>query len=151
MRSHLTRMLAIAAIGLFAVCVSATPASAQNAFKGAFTLPSEVRWQGTNLPAGDYTFTLKSTAVPAQLLLKGPNGSAFILTTTTDDRGAGDRSFLTVERQGVTRFVREVYLAGLNLHLCYQAPRIPKDEQQLAQGPATTEQVLISSTKYIHK
>jgi hypothetical protein len=151
MKSHLTRMLVIAAIGLFTVCASATPASAQNAFQGAFTLPSEVRWQDANLPAGDYTFSLKSAAVPAQILVKGPNASAFILTAATDKRAAGEQSFLTVERRGGTRFVREMYLAALGLHLRYKAPRIPKDEQQLAQGPGTTEQVFIATNKYAHK
>jgi hypothetical protein len=145
MKSHLTRMLAIAAIGLFTVCASATPASAQAAFKGAFTLPSEVRWQGKNLPAGDYTFSLKSASLPAQLFVKGPKGGTFILTAATDDRAAGEQSFLTVERRGTTSFIREMYLAGLGLHLRYNAPRTPKDEQPLAQGPATTERVLIAA------
>ncbi len=151
MKSHLTRMLAIAAIGLFTVCASATPASAQSAFKGTFTLPSEVRWQGATLPAGDYTFSLKSAALPAQLLLQGPNGFAFIFTSVTDDRAAGQQSFLTVERRGATRFISEMYLAGMSLHLRYNAPKIPKDEQQLAQGPASTEQVLIAANKFVRK
>jgi hypothetical protein len=152
MKSPLTRMLAIAAIGIFTVCASATPASAQSAFKGAFTLPSEVRWQGKNLPAGDYTFSLKSATVPAQLLVEGPNGAAFILTSATDDRAAGEQSFLTIERHGSTRFIREMYLAAISLHLRYSAPRIPKDEQRLAQGPATNERVLIAANNtYTHK
>jgi hypothetical protein len=151
MKSHLTRMLAIAAIGLFTVFASATPASAQVAFKGAFTLPSEVRWQGKNLPAGDYTFSMKSATVPNQLFVKGPNGGTFILTSATDDRAAGEQSFLTVERHGGTSFIREMYLAGLSLHLRYSAPRTPKNEQRLAQGPVTTERVLIAANTYSHK
>lgn len=151
MKSHLTRMLAIAAIGLFTVCASATPASAQNALQGAFKLPSDVRWQGTNLPAGDYTFSLKSAAVPARIVVEGPNGGAFIITAATSKRPSGEQSFLILERHGATRFVREMYLADLNLHLRYSAPRIPKDEQQLAQGPASTEQVLIATAKYTQK
>jgi hypothetical protein len=152
MKSHLTRMLAIAAIGLFTVCASATPASAQ-AFKGAFTLPTDVRWQGTNLPAGDYTFSLKSVALPAQLVVTGANGnSVFIITCATDDRIKGEQSFLTVERHGATSFIRELYLAGLAMDLRYGAPRMTKDEQRIAQGPVTTERVLIASNNtYSHK
>jgi hypothetical protein len=151
MRSRLTRILVIVSIGLFTACASATPASAQNAFQGAFTLPTDVRWQGNDLPAGPYTFSLKSAAIPAHIVAKGPNGATFILTCATDERASGEQSFLILERHGVTRFVREIYLAGLNLHLRYSVPRIPKDERQIAQGPATTEQVLIATTKYIHK
>jgi hypothetical protein len=152
MKSHLTRMLAITAIGLFTVCASATPASAQVAFKGAFTLPSEVRWQGKNLPAGDYTFSLKSVALPAQLVVTGANGnSVFIITSATDDRSNGEQSFLIVERHGATSFIREMYLAGLAMDLHYSAPRIPKNEQRLAQGPVTTERVLIAANTYSHK
>src|ERR1700682_824995 len=125
MKSHLTRMLAIAAIGLFTVCASATPASAQNAFKGAFTLPSDVRWQGTNLPAGHYTFSLKSVSLPAQLVVTGANGSVFIVTSATDDRANGEQSFLTVERHGATSFIREMYLAGIAMDLHYGVPRTP--------------------------
>jgi hypothetical protein len=153
MKSYLTRMLAIAAIGLFTVCASATPASAQQAFKGAFTLPNDVRWQGKDLPAGDYTFSLKSVAVPAQLVVTGANGnSMFIITCATDDRIKGEQSFLTVERHGATSFIRELYLAGLAMELRYDAPRIPKNEQRLAQGPVTTERVLIAANNtYSHK
>ncbi len=152
MKSYLTRMLAIAAIGLFTVCASATPASAQ-AFKGHFTLPSDVRWQGTNLPAGDYTFALKSASVPAQLTVTGANGnSVFIITSATNGRTAGEQSFLVVERNGATRFIRELYLAGIAMDLHYNAPRSLKDGQRIAQGPVTTERVLIASNNsYSHK
>jgi len=152
MKSHLSRILAIAVIGALAACASATPASAQSAFQGAFTLPDDVRWQGKNLPAGDYTFSLKSAALPAQLVVHGSGGSCFIVTSVTDDRATGERSFLIVERHGVTSFIREMYLADLALHLRYEAPRIPKDEKQLVQGPATSEKVFIASNNsYTHK
>jgi hypothetical protein len=144
MKSRITRILAIAAIGLFAACASATSASAQ-VYKGKFTLPTEVRWQGKNLPAGDYTFSLKSVALPAQVLIDGPNGYAFVLTTATDDRVTGEKSFLTVQQTGAGRFIREMYLADLGLRLHYDVPRPAKDEQRLVQGPSTTERILIAA------
>jgi hypothetical protein len=152
MKSQLSRILAIAAIGLFAVCASATPASAQAAFKGAFTLPSDVRWQGKNLPAGDYTFTLKSVAVPARLTVTGANGdTVFIITAVTSERMVGEKSFLTVEHQGGSNFIRDLYLAGLDLDLRYRVPRTPKSEQRIAQGPATTERILIAANTSSNK
>jgi hypothetical protein len=38
-------------------------------------------------------------------------------------------------------------LAELGLELRYQVPSIPKNERQLAQGPASTEHVLIAMAK----
>jgi hypothetical protein len=146
MKSYLNRVLAIAALGIATVCASATPASAQGVFKGHFTLPNDVRWQGTNLPAGDYTFSLKSASVPAQLMVTGANGdTVFIITTATDDRRAGERSFMTVEHQGPNSFIRELYLAGLALDLHYRVPKNSKDEQRIAQGPVTTDRILIAA------
>jgi hypothetical protein len=147
MKSSFSRILAIVTMGLIAVCASARPAAAQNAFQGNFTLPNEVRWAGAMLPAGDYTFSLKSAGMPAQITLSGPNGRAFVLTSASDQRASGGPSSLTIEHHGGTRFVRELYLADLNLHLRYGAPSMPKNERQLAQGPVFTEQVLIAMAK----
>jgi hypothetical protein len=147
MKSNFSRILAITAIALIAVCASATSASAQGAFKGTFTLPDDVKWANATLPAGDYSFMLQSAAVPYRIVLQGPTGGAFILTAASDKRDDGDSSRLTVERRGATRFVSDIYLADLGLHLYYQAPSIPKGERMLAQGPASTEQVLIAMAK----
>jgi hypothetical protein len=147
MKSNFSRILTVTAIALIAVCASAAPASAQGVFKGSFTLSEDVRWSGATLPAGDYSFVLKSAALPCQIALQGPNGGAFILTPSTDKRDDGETSRLTIERRGATRFVSDIYLADLGLHLRYQAPSLPKGERMLAQGPASTEQVLIAMAK----
>ena len=147
MKSTFNRILTIVAIALIAACVSATPAAAQGVFHGNFTLPNDVRWGDAMLPAGDYTFSLQSSGLPAQIILRGPNGGAFIVTSATNRRDSGDSSNLTVERRGGTRFVSEMYLADLQLHLRYQAPALPKNERLLAQGPVSTEQVLIAMAK----
>jgi hypothetical protein len=148
----LIRMFAAAAIAAIAIAASATPASAQNAFQGSFTLPSDVRWQGAMLPAGDYTFTMQSAGIPAKIIVRGPNHSvAFVLTAATSKRVTGQGSCLLIERRGGSGFVRELYLADSGLHLRYAVPKIPKNEQQLAQGPVTTEQVLVATNNYIHK
>jgi hypothetical protein len=144
MKPSFSRILTIITMGLIAVCASARPAAAQDAFKGNFTLPNEVRWASAVLPAGEYTFSLKSTGMPAQITLWGPKGGAFVLTAASDRRTDGDSSRLTIEHHGGTSFVRELYLADLALHLRYSTPSMPKNERQLAQGPVSTEQVLIA-------
>src|SRR5260221_4074523 len=72
MKSLRNRMLVIAAFASAAVFASAIPASAQDACQGSFTLTHEVHWQNATLPAGDYTFQMKSVASPSRILLKGP-------------------------------------------------------------------------------
>jgi hypothetical protein len=144
MKANLIRVFAALAVGLIVACVSAIPAAAQDAVKGSFTLPSDVRWQNAALPAGDYTFALKSTAMPAQIILHGDNGAAMVMTSVISDRRDGQQSFLIVEHRGGSRFVRELYLAEIGLHLRYTVPAIPKHEHELAQGPVTTERVLVA-------
>ena len=143
MKTKFTRIVAIATFGLIAICTSASSASAQNASQGKFTLPNEVRWGDTSLPAGDYTFSLKTMF--NQVFLQGPNGGAFILTSVTDKRNEGDSSKLTIEHRGGISFVRSMYLADLGVELTYRVPKTPKkDVELLAKGPVSTKQVLIA-------
>jgi hypothetical protein len=144
MKTKFTRIVAIATIGLIAICASASSASAQNAFQGKFTLPNDVRWANASLPAGDYTFSLSSTSVPGQVILQGPNGGAFILTSVIDKRNEGGSSKLTIEHRGGISFVRSMYLADLGVELTYRAPKTSKKDVEPAQGPVATEQVLIA-------
>ena len=147
MKSNFSRLVAIATLGLIAICASASAASAQSVFKGKFTLPEDVQWGNASLPAGDYTFSLKSESLPAEIILQGPNGGSFIMTGSTDKRDGGDSSNLTIERRGRAHFVHTMYLADLGLELRYRVPSEPKNEHQLAQGPASIEHVLIAAGK----
>ena len=142
MKSLRNRILAIAGLGLFAICSSASQADAQ-AFGGSFTLPQEVRWQGATLPAGEYTFSMKSVETPSRITLHGPNGVAFISALVADRDNISDRSIMTIVHRGGESMVRELYLAPIGLSLKYAVPKPPKN-QELAEGPATTEQILVA-------
>src|SRR3984893_9033580 len=144
MKTKFTRIIAIATFGLIAICTSASSASAQSAFQGKFTLPNDVRWANASLPAGDFTFSLSATTMSGRVFLQGPNGGAFILTSATDKRNEGDSSKLIIEHRGGISFVRSMYLADLGVELTYRAPKTPKKDVELAQGPASIEQVLIA-------
>jgi len=143
----LTRILAIAAIGFASICASVNPASAQNAFQGRFTLAHEIRWQSAVLPAGDYTFAMESTAMPCTMIVRGPNGATFELSSSTDKRTVEGPSVLILERRNGDFYVRELYMADRGLHVFYNVPKGPKSEKLLAQGPTSTERVLIASAK----
>jgi hypothetical protein len=146
MKSNVSRIFALVAITLVALCASANSATAQ-AFKGTFTLPEETRWNNVALPAGDYSFVLQSSAMPARISLDGPNGGAFILTSASDRKDSGQSSVMTIEHRGGACFVTDIYLADLGLHLRYKAPKLPRSERELAKGPVSTEQVLIASAR----
>jgi len=146
MKSNFTRILAIAALGLIAVGASANTASAQDAFKGSFTLTSDVRWGQASLPAGDYTFTLQSSAMPARIVVRGANGSQFVITSSMDVKSIDAPSNLTVVRRNGESRINRLYLADLHLVLNYQERSKSKDKE-LAMGPVSTEQVLIASAK----
>ena len=136
------RLLAIAAFVLAAVCASATPASAQAVVKGSFTLTHEVRWQNATLPAGDYTFEMKSLAAPSTIIVKGPDGYQFIAANVADEN-AGEQSMLIVENRGSGSAISELRLAAIGRSLRYSVPKAPK-EVDLARGPVTREQILVA-------
>jgi hypothetical protein len=146
MKTNFTRILAVAALGLIAATVSAMPASAQAAFKGSFTLTSDVRWGQANLPAGDYTFTLESNAMPARIVVRGANGSQFVLTSSRNLKSIDAPSNLQIVRRNGESRVSQLYFADLHMILNYQEGSKSKDKE-LAMGPVTTEQVLVASAK----
>jgi hypothetical protein len=145
MKTNLIRMFTAVVVGLIAVCGSVTPVAAQSAFRGKFTLPQEVNWQGAKLPAGEYTFSLNSTSLPSQIIVRGPHGSAIILTSATNKGEVSqEASNLTIERRMGVSYIRDMYLAPLGVEFHYAVPQGSKNERELAQGPTSTEQVLVA-------
>jgi hypothetical protein len=146
MKTNRIRNLIMVSFALLLASVCVNPAAAQfgAACKGNFTLPEEVRWQGKVLPAGDYSFVLKSASLPALIELRGPSGVSLLMTAGLSNDNKVDHSFLTIERRGDSGYVRELYLAPIGVHFSYQVPKAPKAEL-LAQGPATIERVSIST------
>jgi hypothetical protein len=146
MKTNRIRILAMAAFGLIAVCACANPAAAQNTWQGSFTLPNEVHWQNAVLPAGEYTFSMESAAVPTKIVIQGKHGAALILTIATSTVPMSQPSQLILERRGGSYFVRELYSAKLGVHLLYSVPALPKEEL-LSQERITTERVLIAELR----
>jgi len=146
MKTNRIRLLAMAAVGLAAVCASAKPVSAQNAWQGSFTLPNEVHWQGAVLPAGEYTFSMESAASPNKMVVRGKDAAAIIVTIATSTGSKSQPSQLTIERRGDAYFVSEMYSADLGVQFRYSIPAPSKDEL-LAQNRASTEHVLIAELR----
>ena len=142
MKKNISRIVAITVLALVTFFAIPNRVQAQPAFKGEFTLTSDVIWNGTELPAGQYDFTLNSTAMPAKILLHGPNGYMFVLTSAVSGKQQGETSSLTVERRNGERYISSLYLADLGIDLRYRAPKL--NEKMIAQGPATVEHIAIA-------
>ncbi len=135
-------MLFIAALALAAVCASATPVFAQNAIQGSFTLSHEVQWQKATLPAGAYTFEMKSLAAPSLITIHGPNGTRFISALVADEK-TSERSMLLVQQRGGRSVVSELYLAEVGRCLRYAVPK-SREDAKIAQAPASAEEILVA-------
>lgn len=144
-------LLAVTALALLALFVSISPAAAQqsSAFRGKFTLSSEVDWQGKVLPVGEYTFSLSSASLSAQIIIHGVATTAIILPVAISKHKAIQASALRIENRGGLRYVRQLDLAKLDLVVRFAIPKVSKqqDEREFARGAAATEQVLIATVK----
>jgi hypothetical protein len=142
MKKHISHIVAIAVLGLVTFFAIPNRVQAAPAFKGQFTLTSDVVWNGKELPAGKYDFTLDSRSMPAKILLHGPTGYMWVLTSAVSGKDRGESSNLTVERRNGSRYISELYLADLGIDLRYRAPKL--NEKAIAQGPVTTEHILVA-------
>ena len=143
MNSLRYRLLALSVLGLAYLGSTAIPSAAQGAVcKGSFTLPVAAEWQNARLPAGDYTFSMNSVGFPMQIRVEGENGAVYVGSVGTSEQNSGEKSFLILEQRGDRKFVRELYLAQLGLHVRYYVPSQPKDEL-LAKLPAKTERISV--------
>jgi hypothetical protein len=79
--------------------------------------------------------------------VRGPNGEIFIFASSMYEGSVNrqEKSTLTTGQRGGTSFVREIYLANVNLHMFCKQPRISKSEHRMAKESGKKEQVLIAS------
>jgi hypothetical protein len=145
MKKHITHFVAVAVLGMVTFFAIPNRVQAAPAFKGQFTLTNDVVWNGTELPAGKYDFTLNSREMPAKILLHGPNGFMFVLTSAVSGKDRGETSNMTIERRNGTRYISDLYLADLGIDLRYRAPKL--NQKVIAQGPMTIEHIAIANGK----
>lgn len=94
-------LVAAAMLGAFA-----GTASAQSYLNGHFTLPNDVRWQGTILAAGDYAITMSSSQGPALVRQANGVGALFVLAKIVKPAEKGQPTGLLITRRGSERVVR---------------------------------------------
>jgi hypothetical protein len=142
-RNYLKILASGAFLGLAAF---ASPVKAQSvSCEGSFTLPYEVTWQAAQIPAGEYTFTLKSKGFPARMMVHGPNGTIFVSAIGLTGANEVTTSELLVVNRDGQRYVGELNVAGCELHVRYFVPKVKNLSREvlLAQGPSTTDHVAV--------
>jgi hypothetical protein len=72
-------VLAVLALGILAGDGNAT-----TAYQGKFTLPFQVYWAGSTLPAGDYTFEMESQGSPYTLYIRGQKANVIVRAISAD-------------------------------------------------------------------
>jgi len=131
-------------LALASVCLFAGIASAQApAAKGQFTLPFEAKWGGATLPAGDYTFTLDSTALPAIVRVEtGDRYVALVMTQGAEKTDSSKASELIVTRSGGQARIRVLHLAQWETDFEYSAPK--SERQEMASTPQLIERIPVT-------
>lgn len=109
---------------LTSLAFSAT-AQAQIYGKGSFILPYPVHWQTATLPAGEYTFMVKSGGM-AKIIIsirdaRNPNGKVLTVPAMTA-HFSGNSSLVVVTING-KRYVRSLQLDTLNTAFEYLVPK----------------------------
>lgn len=146
MKLNRNNLTIFASFAFLALASFPTPAKAQNGpCEGTFTLPYEVTWQNAQLPAGQYSFRMESKAFPARMIVKGPNGAFFVSAMGLSTQHQDVDSELLVESRDGKNYVRELYLAGYDLHLRYFVPKVKglQREVLLAQVPSSTDHLAV--------
>jgi hypothetical protein len=129
MTSRIVSMLA-------AVLLLAGPARAQRvvAEAGRFTLPFAVSWGATTLPPGEYTVrVLPRASTPTVLAIEGEGRQTIVLASQSAPCEATD-GVLTLRREGESRTVVSLRLAGVSTTFLLTKPAPPQGGEQLAQA-----------------
>ena len=145
MKTNRNYFKVIASVAVLGLAAFASPVKAQSgSCEGSFNLPYEVTWQSARMPAGEYTFTLKSKGFPARMTVHGPNGTVFVSAIGLTGASPTNSELLVENRDG-KRYVGELNVAGCDLHVRYSVPKVKNLSREvlLAQGPSTTDHVAV--------
>ena len=141
-------MLTIAALALAGIFASTAKAQSKVVADAHFTLPFEAKWEGTVLPAGDYTMSVVNLGPRAAIYsvdCTGAGKKMRILAVRSIGPEVSGGSRLVAVRSGGKHRIRALHLANVNIVLTFAAP---KGEQTLsAEAPEliTSVPILVAS------
>ena len=117
---------------LFATCVFTAAANAQPSFEGKFTLPYEVHWNHTVLPAGEYSIEVDAKGMPAILHSTSSNMSVHTGVPISVDAEKG-AACLTITIRGNERRVRSVNLPQIGKSMVFD-PLTKTEREEFAKS-----------------
>jgi hypothetical protein len=131
-------------VALVLTCLAAGTASAQARYTSKVTLPFEVRWGKTMLPAGEYRFQVLAgggflTAINAV----GGKASALAVPIAVDEVAFSAADSLLLTKDGGQWHVREIRLPSQGRALTYE-PRNPHGSKKVEH--AQSEMVVLIRT-----
>ena len=134
MARHL--VLALASAGFFAGAASAQ----EPACEGKFTLPFEAQWGGATLAAGDYAFTLNSTAVGSRVVtvVRDQQKVAIVMAQARSQGDSARASALIVRHSGGRARIDSLHLIELG-DFFFSAPKA--EGSQIASAPQLIQRI----------
>jgi hypothetical protein len=118
---------------------SPSPASAQEAARGKFTLTHEVHLGNAKLPAGEYAFSFDPAGGSRMLSLSKLSGNLtrfIILVPDTEEAKPSDRSRLVLETTPDGTYVSAMQLPEFGMSLHFTVPA-PTTDRQIAKAAPT--------------
>jgi len=129
-----SRMLVKLSVALaVATCLLSGTANAQPIMKGTFTLPYDVRWGGTLVPAGQYKIVIDSAYRPALVSTFAGNGQAYVMPQFVNQATRGAATALVVTQGETERTVRALNWREGNRSFVYK-PFTKAERKSLAQS-----------------
>lgn len=124
-------MIQLLTLGLLVCFLGAGVANAAPLYRGRFTLPYEVRWGLTVLPAGDYLLRFEDVSTRVFVVIKdAKSGKDVAMLATLAISDAKGRSALLVASEGNQRVVHSLRLAELGEVFVYEAALSARDVRE---------------------
>ena len=115
----------VSKLGLAALALGivAGGGNAATVYQGKFTLPFEVNWGSSTLPAGDYTFELGSQSSPYTLYIHGQKSNAIIRATSADTGVVSSTAQLDLVDIGDVHTIKNFEAPELGVTFSYYIPK----------------------------
>jgi hypothetical protein len=115
----------VSRLGLAALALGivAGGGNAVTAYQGKFTLPFEVYWGGSTLPAGDYTFELASQSSPYTLYIHGQKSNVIIRALSADTGVVSSTAQLDLMDIGDVHTIKTFEAPELGVTFSYYTPK----------------------------
>ena len=142
--SFSTRILLLVGV-LMAIPAFTAPANAEPTWAGKFTLPYEVTWNKTVLPAGEYTVRVNSKGAPLFISSTQGNTRMFTFTPIVADSMPGGTNIL-VSAAGGRHIVRLLNAPSLGVSFIF-GPLSRAQREELAKAGQLESIPLIMTKK----